>query len=152
MGQVPAILRSGTAGMAIRLGKESDTFAADPEGGFIQVYVTDAEYLAGEGESYLEEVYIHEGVHVALDPDQVYEREWCAAALADGGYISDRRGNIKHPVGRARSPSWLSAVAIPLPDSGLGPTGSERDARRFDLGSARPFSVVPVTGTARRRD
>lgn len=74
----------------VRKGRADDVFAA--AGKYIQVYETDADAMDGDG--YLEEVFIHEGVHTALDRHHATRRAWCQAALADGVFISDHARNL----------------------------------------------------------
>ena len=60
-------------------------------------------------DGFLEEVFIHEGVHTALDPDHVTRRTWCQAALADGVFISDHAPDlVEYEADLAETSAWYA--------------------------------------------
>ena len=80
LGQLPAVLLSATAQVTINGGNE-------PWGGGVLIHTDKGEEYIRRG--VMEEVFIHEAAHSALDREHSDSPGWRAAQAADGVFISD---------------------------------------------------------------
>ena len=80
LGQLPAVLLSATAQVTINGGNE-------PWGGGVLIHTDKGEEYIHRG--IMEEIFIHEAAHSALDREHSDSPGWRAAQAADGVFISD---------------------------------------------------------------
>ena len=90
LGRLPAVLLSRVRQAEISVGSVSDenlNFGAHAGKGIVHISTSSGEELIRNG--FLEEVFIHEGAHVSLDPAHANSPVWRAAQQADGVFIDN---------------------------------------------------------------
>jgi len=85
LGRLPAVLLSGAR--EVEISNVDYPFEGNGHLGAFHIYTGDGEALMEDG--FLEEVLVHEGGHVSLDPGHENRPDWLAAQAADGVFVSD---------------------------------------------------------------
>ena len=87
LGRLPAVFLSQLREVEINAGQ--GLFGGNSYNGSILIHTDDEATRYAVREGFLEEVFLHEGSHVSLDPAHLNSAGWRAAQERDGAFISD---------------------------------------------------------------
>ncbi|MDE2677604.1 MAG: Ig-like domain-containing protein [Gemmatimonadota bacterium] len=87
IGRLPAVLLSNLQEVEVNAGKGA--FGGNAHNGSFLIHTEDPGTMYAVHEGFLEEVFLHEGAHVSLDPEHLDSPGWRAAQQADGVSISE---------------------------------------------------------------
>ncbi|MYJ75183.1 MAG: hypothetical protein F4089_08820 [Gammaproteobacteria bacterium] len=130
LGRLPAVLLSGAREVEISIVDHG--FQANGGSGIFHIYTPDGEELLENG--FLEEVLLHEGGHVSLDPGHENSAHWLAAQRADGVFVSDYARD--HPGREDVAESILPYFALRYRPDRL------TEAARFAIAAAIPNRLL----------
>ena len=108
MGRLPVVLMSGLLEVEINAGEGS--FGGNYYNGSILIHTDDERTQLALREGFLEEVFVHEGAHISLDPSTIDAPGWRSAQGADGAFISEYARD--YPVREDVAESFLPYFAI----------------------------------------
>ncbi len=126
LGRLPAAFLSKLGSMVVHRGE----WAPSASGENIVIHMNNPSTWNATRMGLLEEIFLHEGAHVSLDPDHARADGWRAAQAADGVFISDyaRNNPVREDIAESaimyfavryrpesltRSERWIILTSIP---------------------------------------
>ena len=108
IGRLPSVLTSRLREVEMNAGE--GRFGGNPHNGSFLIHTDDRSTQLALRGGFLEEVFLHEGAHVALDPSTIDAPGWRSAQGADGAFISEYAR--EHPDQEDVAESFLAYFAV----------------------------------------